>query len=41
MHLSLLSELGARLRLTVGLSFVAFSLLTYFLVSKSALDGNN
>ena len=35
----LLSELGVRLRLTVGLSFVAYSSSTHFLVSTFALDG--
>ncbi len=37
-HLSLLSELRVRLRLTVGLSFVAFSSSTHFRVSKFAVD---
>ena len=35
----LLSELGIRLRLTVELSFVAYSSSTHFLVSTFALDG--
>ena len=35
----LLSELCVRLRLTVGLSFVAYSSSTHFLVSTFALDG--
>ena len=35
----LLSEIGVRLRLTVGLSFVAYSSSTRFLVSAFAVDG--
>ena len=38
-HLSLLFELRVHLRLTVGLSFGAFSSSTHFLVLTSALDG--